>query len=409
MADVVSSEVRGRTRARRGVQVAIAFVLLASILTPSGRAQRCEVGLRPGSTLLFPYFEVDLSRADGRTTLLSINSASDAPTLARVILWTDWANPVLGFDLYLTDQDVQTINLRDVLSGNLPSTGGPGLLQFPLCATTPPSYGHPGLSPRDLAAVVGDLSYGGETGTSGPCVGSAREDRHAHGYVTVDTVGRCTGLSVGTGAWYGHSEGFPISPTYFTETAVTNDVLWGDLLYVDPGAGSAQGVEAVPLRSIPAGLHPHNTFYGRLVGWSGADRRSPLPTRWAVRFVGGGAFDGGTELVVFRDPRAPVNWEVCGRQPAWFPALADRISVRDEDSHVALTLRNGGAFPLATQRVSVKSFVPESLGVPFGRLDMSLRLPDGSPAGAWVMPIFTASGRYSVDFNAQPLEAGCDD
>src|SRR5262249_54128950 len=153
-------------------------------------AQLCEVGQRPGSTLLFPYFEVDLSRPDGLTTLISVNSASETPTLARVVLWTNWAVPELAFDLYLDPKDVQTINLRDVFSGRLPSTSGAGLFQFGSCPTNPPSYA---LTPTQVSDLVNAFSSEPDLGSGSGCPTSMRSVQHAHGYITVDTVGRCTG------------------------------------------------------------------------------------------------------------------------------------------------------------------------------------------------------------------------
>ena len=83
----------------------------------------CRVANQPAATLLIPYFEVDLADPAGQTTLLSVNNASSKSALARVVLWTDWGVPTLAFDVYLTGYDVQTINVRDLFTGNLPATG----------------------------------------------------------------------------------------------------------------------------------------------------------------------------------------------------------------------------------------------------------------------------------------------
>ena len=56
------------------------------------------------------------------TTLFSINNASAVAVLANVVVWTDLGVPTLGFQVYLTGYDVQTINLRDIFHGNLPRT-----------------------------------------------------------------------------------------------------------------------------------------------------------------------------------------------------------------------------------------------------------------------------------------------
>src|SRR3984893_11549592 len=126
------------------------LLLLAAPLSAGDLTGNCRLGNQPAATLLVPYFEVDLSNPAGRTTLLSVNNAAPRPTLARMVLWTDWGVPTLAFDIYLTGYDVQTFNLRDVFNGNLPQTG-------------------PGISP------TGPLS---EPGTSFPgCSGSGAQAR----------------------------------------------------------------------------------------------------------------------------------------------------------------------------------------------------------------------------------------
>src|SRR5437763_1088789 len=85
----------------------------------------CDVKVTPAATLLLPYFEVDLSNTGVRTTLFSITNVTRYPQIAHVTLWTDWAYPVLNFNVFLTGYDVQAINLADVLVRGIvaPPTG----------------------------------------------------------------------------------------------------------------------------------------------------------------------------------------------------------------------------------------------------------------------------------------------
>jgi hypothetical protein len=48
-------------------------------------AKTCTMDVVPAATLLLPYFEVDLKSATGRTTLMSIDNASDRAELAHVV------------------------------------------------------------------------------------------------------------------------------------------------------------------------------------------------------------------------------------------------------------------------------------------------------------------------------------
>src|ERR1700730_7921233 len=97
-----------------------------------------------GSTLLVPYFEVDLSTPNGRNTIFTINKGgpldavtvngnpaganNNAPTavLAHVTIWSDLGVPVFNFNVYLTGYDVETVNMRNLLAGTLPRTASAG-------------------------------------------------------------------------------------------------------------------------------------------------------------------------------------------------------------------------------------------------------------------------------------------
>src|SRR5215218_1608476 len=77
----------------------------------------CTIDDVPAATLLLPYFEVDLSNANGVNTLFSVNNASASAVLAHVVVYSDLSVPVLDFNIYLTGYDVQTVSLRDILVG----------------------------------------------------------------------------------------------------------------------------------------------------------------------------------------------------------------------------------------------------------------------------------------------------
>jgi hypothetical protein len=102
---------------------------LVGLLALGGQAAAviCTIDAVPGSTLLLPYFEVDLNNPNGLTTLFSINNASATAILTHVVIRTDLSVEVFDFNVYLTGYDVQTINLRDILvNGLLPQTASAG-------------------------------------------------------------------------------------------------------------------------------------------------------------------------------------------------------------------------------------------------------------------------------------------
>ena len=368
------------TRWARAVAVLAAVLLAAEPATAA-----CPPREGRAATLLFPYFEVDL---DGtKTTLLSIVypfPATAAYALARVTLWTDWGIPTGAFDIYLARNQVKTMNLRDLLlTGVAPVTHPPA--EVPNCGTT---VGGLFASP---AALQG--KHTGGYGSS--CWSSPRSDRSlATGYVTVDVVRRCSSVAIN-----------PTSPGYFTgasPVASTANVLFGDFLLVDPANNYAAGQQAVSIVADPTlfGV-PSYTFYGRYVGWSGADKRRPLARVWDARYLIGGPFGGGTQLLVWRDnKRASVSSASCGTGPVWWPLNAASLSANSE----------GGAyhgygqtfeFDALTQRVDVATEIDPPYD--FGWLELDLGLSPNNSAQGWVGWLASADGRYSVGLAATPL------
>lgn len=380
-----------------GRTAALAALLLPAPTTAGVLTDNCVVGDRPAATLLFPYFEVDLANPSGRTTLIAIANRDLflEPILARVTLWTDWGIPTVAFSLFLGPEDVQTINVRDLFStGIVPTTGGHADLYFPGC--------HPSLG--GFVATPPALMRTAHTGqnTLGSCLSSGNLGVNiAVGYITVDASRRCR---VGNGG----GTDSPVDGDYFTGAAplaVTENVLWGDWFLVTPGEGFASGNAAVHVQAdaefFGAGDY---TFYGRYHGFNGADRRRPLPSHYYARFLNGGAFTGGTKLIVWRDTRDPSTAVVaCGSTPDWVPLGEQQVVARDEEG----AFTNLGAtsiFDLATQRLDI-SAVPQPHV--FGLLRLNLDLPDDTPAQAWVGVEASASGRFSVGFPATPTNDLC--
>jgi hypothetical protein len=432
-----------------------ALALALAAVAPAS-AEICTIDDVPAATLLLPYFEVDLGDTTGVNTLFSINNASASAAVAHVTVWTDQSIPTLDFDVYLTGYDVQTISMRDIFSGNLPVTADDGA------------------DPADTISNQGDLSQDiNFPGSSGPCVqaytnpvldnfrvtnlraahtgenapayggclGANYGDDIARGYVTVDSVTQCNLL-------------FPSSATYFSGgIADTRNILWGDYFYINGGQNFAQGETLVHVEScVPgngfngyvgngAGWCPFApgdyTFYGRYAAVAGQDQREPLATTFATRFVNGGAFDGGTDLIVWRDSKTiptGVNGPyTCGSttRPAWFPLnQADVVAFDEQENPQDLCFTGdvvspplGGeqtCFPLEAQRVSLQGGnvigsdpTPEA---DFGWMYLNLNHTLSASAGTdpfpgfaqnWVTTVMDAEGRFSVGFDAIQLDSAC--
>lgn len=374
----------------------------------------CRVADQPAATLLIPFFQVDLNDAQGMSTLVSVNNASARPTLARMVLWTNWGVPTLAFDIYLTGYDVQTLNLRDLLLGHLPVTGSTvsnrGLLSesgadFPGC-TPPPSQSvgtgvkaTPLLNAAELAylrAAHTGQPVSPASGTSpARCVGSAQSRPGlATGYLTVDAVNRCSQTTVGT------LENTPAHAPYFVKggsgLASDANVLWGDFFYVNRQQSYAMSHSAVAIVAdadfFSAGDY---TFYGRYLGFDSRDSRAPLSSLYYARYLDGGTISGGTELVVWRDNRsARVEPSDCAAGPDWTPLGELQMVAFDEEENPT-EIRESNAFPLTTQLVHVGApplLTPNS----FGWLMMDLWHRDSTHAQGWVGVMMSAEGRYSI-------------
>jgi hypothetical protein len=420
----------------------------------------------PGATLLLPYFEVDLDNPNGVTTLLSINNASATAVLVHVVIWSDLSVPTLAFNAYLTGYDVQTINLRDIfVNGVLPRTASAAQdvgENEPNPGPSPNAISNQGPFSQDFtfASCFGQLPYptfaeilavhGGDptfdyrlhlqqahTGQSSlilanRCAGRNLGDRIARGYITVDTVNNCTLR-------------FPGDPGYFINggagDATNQNMLWGDYFYVNPGQNFAQGNPLVQIEAAPGinlqdtyGPDPETTvpgeytFYGRYVAWTAADNREPLATNFATRFLNGGVFSGGTDLIVWRDSKVNQGSFTCpavpGVRPPWFPLGQEGLVIFDEQenphivppSPIAPQPPVQGLIPFAAeaQRVHVGGPdlpVPFTFGWLYLNLNQSNAVAGANPpedpiaAQAFVEMVHSAEGRFSVGYDAILLDS----
>jgi hypothetical protein len=415
----------------RSAALLLAAACLLALAVPAN-AVICTVDDVPGATLLLPYFEVDLSNTNGVTTLFSINNASATAVLAHVVVWSDLSVPVLDFNVYLTGYDVQSINMRDILAGNLPQTASAGQdptdtispkgqfsqdINFASCTGQLPT----GALPASFVAHLQTSLTGQFSSLLGGCAGLAYGDNIARGYVTADTVNNCTLR-------------FPGDLGYFAAggsgDATNQNVLWGDYFYVDSDTNRADGNALVHIEA--SATNPETsvagqyTFYGRYDGFTAVDNREPLATNFAARFLNGGPFSGGTNFVVWRDSKVKQGAFKCGTTPAWYPLGQEQIVIFDEQEHPQIPQtfpvspqppQNGIIpFPAEAQSTAVGGAafpVPYKFGWVFLDLNTTVAaagsVPPEDPAAAqaWVEVVMSALGRYSVGFDAIKLDSAC--
>ena len=417
-------ETLGRWRSASSLFFSLCALTLAAAM-PARAADPCSIDNRPAATLLLPYFEVDPDNSAGLTTLFSVNYASATAVLANVVVWTDLGVPTLAFQVYLTGYDVQTINLRDLFNGRLARTAPAG--QDPGDTISP----H-GLLSQDITfgSCAGILPYqdlppsfvthlrmahsGRFSSVFNGCAGQYLGDARLRGYITVDTVGACT-LKV------------PSDPGYFGPggVATNQNVLWGDYFYVDPSNKYSDGENLVRVKAFPGAFQAGDaTFYGRYVGQSGMDARQPLPTTWGSRFVAGGDFSGGTDVVVWRDSGRTVAPFPCSMLPTGFPLSMAREVTFDEQEFPVVPGSFPGSpgvppivpadtvFPAEANKVHIGG---PAFPIPFnfGWLYLDFNQPtgwiptSGNARQSWVETILKAQGMYSVGFGATPFDSAC--
>jgi len=311
-----------------------AFAATTSPATPSttNNDDSCDIAVQPAATLLLPYFEVDFKSpvTTAFTTLFTIQNVSPAPQIANVTLWTDWGYPALSFPIFLTGYDVQGINLYDVFARAAiapgPSPSSPGGTSVNTSVPTNPTHGTqpfgnagnphflsdvatacsnlPGAIPAflltDLQLV---FTTGRGTGTGITCISQVGGvHSNAIGYATIDVVATCSPKN-------------PSVSDYFAGIALFDNVLAGDYQHINPNPATgnyAGGEPLVHIRAVPEGgpaggqmetALPY-TFYDRYTTSlpdRRADRRQPLPSTFAPRFIQGGTGGFNTKLTIWRE------------------------------------------------------------------------------------------------------------
>ena len=388
----------------------------------------CDIALLPAATLLLPYFQVDVMKDPGRatTTLVTVVNTSNQPQIARMTLWTDWGYPGLSFEIYLTGYDVQAVNLYDVLArGRLPGAGSQSSHTGSRSVGSNPHFLASALTscrilPSSLpASLLADIQKTFQQGLNGSCgntrVGGVHEA--AMGYVTVDVVATCSGRT-------------PRDPDSVGELLFDN-VLTGDYEIVDPNPASgnfAFGSPLVHIRAIPEGGNAGEiaesrlprTFYQRL--YNGRDRRQPLPSTFAARYIQGGGSGFNTSFAIWREAEKQPHTGCFGYtdNSSMYYVEAVRFDERENPTTAVPDFVFEGSDPNKT--LPAASLIPSSYsllpplesGDVAGWMYLNLAgytpndtVPASLPNQAWVVTTMSAEGRYGVAFDATGLGNGC--
>jgi hypothetical protein len=164
------------------------------------------------------------------------------------------------------------------------------------------------------------------------------------------------------------------------------------------------------------------------VNWTAIDNREPLSTTFATRYVNGGGFTGGTDLICWRDAKidqAPFTCPVvAGARPPWYPLSPEQVVIFDEQENPVVQQgtpfspppQNSGPLPCPAEAQRTKvggAGLP--VPFPFGWLWLNLNTTvtvagdnpreDPAAAQAWVTTVMSAAGRFSVGYDAIQLDS----
>jgi hypothetical protein len=410
----------------------LAFFLTASALAgvTTNNDDSCDIAWQPAATLLLPYFEVDFQspQTAATQTLFTIQNTSAIPQIARATLWTDWGFPAYSFPVFLGGYDVQGFNLYDLFAGGTvvkTSIDGPVPLNPSFGSQPAPNNANPNFladvanSCHDIPApltqsLLDELRRMFTTGktTTGCTIGGAHAN--AIGYATVDVVATCAARN-------------PTSSGYFSILLYDN-VLTGDYQQLVPRGDHsyAQGSALVHIRAIPEGgpagavtaTNLPYTFYDHLTTREATrkvDRRQPLPSAFAPRWIAGGPGGLNTTLKIWREVMTPPD-AACTEYVRNF-----NIPVRDRarfDEQENATLMSFCPFecplppgPSATSAIPLNSYLlppPSTSGDSGGWLYLNLDGLDGNrPLQAWVITSMFAEPTYAIETMAIALGNGC--
>ncbi|HEX6098060.1 MAG TPA: hypothetical protein VF432_17165 [Thermoanaerobaculia bacterium] len=387
----------------------------------------CDISVAPAATLLLPYFEVDIDDPAGETTLFTITNTSNEDQIAHVTLWTDYSFPVIDFNIYLTGYDVQSINLYDIIERGLiaPDAGtgtdvtdrgdysdANGDLSLGACDRLPGQLDDAYIVRMQSAFIDGSVP---DFGTLAGCNDVGNPHDNAVGYVTIDVADLC-------------STSLPTDPGYFTTEIRFDNVLIGDYQQVNSGEDFAQGNPMVHIRAIPEGGEPgepaiinfDRTFYSRYQSGGVLDRRQPLPSIFAARWIEGGASDFETFFKIWREGQTDfADANACGEWDNNVTVAAELVTFDEAenawgdvpDSRVSPPLTTEFTLPeTSLTSVNDASIYPQpDNGAVGGWVYFNLDNDDedGVASQNWVVVSMRAEGRYSVDFDAAWLANGC--
>jgi hypothetical protein len=253
------------------------------------------------------------------------------------------------------------------------------------------------------------------------CENVGNEHENAVGYATIDVVNLCT-TSLPTDG-----------DDYFATEIRFDNVLIGDYQQVNSGEDFAQGNPMVHIRAIPelngnVGINPTNfdrTFYSRYQTANDVvDRRQPLPSTFAARWINGGTGDFQTSFKIWREgvndgtdcETVEENGTLVVAESVFFDEHENGEGNAPEEGDISPVIGPGVSTLPETSRTPIapgSDVFPQSIlgTTTAGWAYLNLHNPadpdDDFATQNWVVVSMRAEDRYSVDFDAAWLGNGC--
>lgn len=402
---------------------------LKPVVTDNGAS--CDIGPYPAATLLLPYFEVDYQAPSTSAidTVFTVINTSRNPQIVRMTIWTDLGFPAAWSPIFLTGYGVRSVSMYQIIArGSFPTSsdtwptgsmsadnkGNPNFNDTTWCFWTGGTVG-----PEWVERLQGMLTTG-KRDTDCPI---STKHEHATGYVTLDVVNSCSTASM-------------LDPVYWTDVILYDNVLTGDYERINPNVTTgnyAGGNPLVHIRAVPDGGASGSaaaqvlpfTFYDRYTPANARhlDRRQPLPSVFAARWINGGPTGFLTNYVMWREGIVGATHDECAYPANATVPLKSAMLVRFDEHENSVVSGCGNSCSAA---VPVSALVSSSsdLFPPAGTspdvagwmwIDLDNRVAEGSgslystqrPSQNWIVIQMYAEGRYGVDFDATAMANGC--
>jgi hypothetical protein len=217
----------------------------------------------------------------------------------------------------------------------------------------------------------------------GQCVGAARGDGVARGYITIDSVFTCTTQTPAE------------LLTGYNDILDDRNILMGEFYLVDPSTDQAVGIPAVQIESNPAAPANQYTFYGVYNGFNASDGREPLPTNWRASVE-----NNSSEVIVWRDAKVASQPRACAAAPTYGSLpIGDTAGVGAFGTESSFFPITGGTLiaPNVTQRIPVAS--TPFTGLPADKLG-SMNFSFNHSGGSGPVADLTAAGSYVIILRA---------